>query len=60
MKLLKKLSKTKFIANKENVSQINLIELPLKFRLLEKKLFIQKKQKKMPHMIQQKKIVNLE
>ena len=60
MKLLKKLSKTKFIANKENVSQINLIELSLKYRLHEKKLFIQKKQKKMPHMIQQKKIVNLE
>jgi hypothetical protein len=50
----------KFLANKENVSQINLIELPLKFRLLEKKLFIQKKQKKIPLMIRQKKIENLE
>ena len=60
MKLLKKYSKPKFLPNKENVSQINLIELPLKFRLLEKKLFIQKKQKKMPLMIRQKKIENLE
>ena len=60
MKLLKKYSKPKFLANKENVSQINLIELPLKFRLLEKKLFIQKKQKKIPLMIRQKKIENLE
>ena len=60
MKLLKKYSKPKFLPNKENVSQINLIELPLKFRLLEKKLFIQKKQKKIPLMIRQKKIENLE
>jgi len=60
MKLLKKYSKPKFLPNKENVSQINLIELSLKFRFLEKKLYIQKKQKKMPLMIRQKKIENLE
>ena len=60
MKLLKKYSKPKFLPNKENVSQIDLIELSLKFRFLKKKLYIQKKQKKMPLMIRQKKIENLE